>query len=303
MQEFSDALPCCVHCGKCSRTLVEPLLKTKHAVCYDCYQTEPDLYRKVTKTQAMHHWSLTAKDLSDHAIECGESAKGLRECGEPIDTDPTPKDESTNAKTGPIIAVVSRPNPKGFNAKMKLYYEFQLKQLATWKFGSAGLAERAVEVKSEKRLQRALLQTACGSDSAPPSNEASTALSYMRQVAERRAIIDPQMGQDCDNHQCNIEKNHSRRSATRKRLRRAAIDEPMGQGERSSSGVSKKGTVKPKPKKATRPLHLLTTLAPHQHTWSKPSEDTTTDNGLDVTTYSKVCLDETCGVKITWQEL
>lgn len=100
----------CRFCGTLS-DMVQPLAEISHFVCRACAHERKDTdgYRLISQTNAMRVYRLSVKDLRDYEMGRLGSTETL--------------------KTGPRkLAVVSRPNPRGYGNAMKLFYRFQVRK-------------------------------------------------------------------------------------------------------------------------------------------------------------------------------
>eukprot|EP00921_Rhytidocystis_pertsovi_P014763 GHVQ01023749.1.p2 GENE.GHVQ01023749.1~~GHVQ01023749.1.p2 ORF type:complete len:284 (-),score=43.66 GHVQ01023749.1:1690-2541(-) len=135
-------------------------------VCRNCMKQMKELYSRVSQTTAMERYCLTSNDL-------------------------------LNSKS--VLAVTSMPNPRGFGNPMKLYYEFQLRDIAVQKHGSIEEVVRAVE-KRKKKLFSNVIATGsqCFPETSTPRKDvrAKTVRSNVAENVKKTARRKVAQGQD-----------------------------------------------------------------------------------------------------------
>lgn len=172
---FSDPAPehadvsVCVFCRSCSN--LDPSLSAiQHYVCRGCLAERRDThhYRCISQGRALKKFGLSLQELRTGVV-CFEN-------------------NYVTPLTGPIV-VKEIPNPRGYGAPMKLYYEFQLMELCKAKYGSLEAAAIEIDLKEEQRFSRLLgknMHNAAASTQAKASNAVSRGCQKRKNKADRK---------------------------------------------------------------------------------------------------------------------
>ncbi|CEM25363.1 unnamed protein product [Vitrella brassicaformis CCMP3155] len=116
---LTPQLPKCQHCGL-DQNLDKPLATVGVYVCFPCFMRRKESeYRRISQANACKKFGLTAADITSNQ-------EGL--------------------------AVLIKPNPHGYGNEMRLYFEFQMRELAVKKYGSVDAMEVALEAKKDKQI-------------------------------------------------------------------------------------------------------------------------------------------------------
>ncbi|XP_053990671.1 uncharacterized protein LOC128882882 isoform X2 [Hylaeus volcanicus] len=127
----SNTTICCKHCH--SQSNIETVLIPCHLyICRTCLskRRDTDHYRCISQGRAMRKFALTLEELRTGTVYCKDKLFKI-----------------------PLIVKQNR-NPQGFGAPMKLYYEFQLLELAIAKHGSLNELSRVIENRESCCFQR-----------------------------------------------------------------------------------------------------------------------------------------------------
>ncbi|KAF8823088.1 hypothetical protein IE077_000687 [Cardiosporidium cionae] len=114
----------CRHCGS-MKQLDRSLLQCGIGVCWECLRSESlrEAYSRISQTNALRKYCLSSNDL---------------------------------VKATSKLAVSNVRNPRGYEKQMKLYYEFQLRDLAIQKYGSWEEVEKIHDNRQQHRFSRIL---------------------------------------------------------------------------------------------------------------------------------------------------